>query len=54
MPRQSTRHKYRSRREKNDEAARITRIVATGAAVALLFLFLSDWGGWRTWILSYL
>ena len=42
MPKQSTRHKYRTRREKNKETKRIARILLIGAAVFVLLMLLRN------------
>ena len=40
MPRQSTRHQYKSRREKNAVTARYARLIALGVGLFLLGMLL--------------
>ena len=54
MARQSTRHKYKTRREKNAGVARTTRILLLAAALLTLLLLLKNWreyyDHWRTYL----
>ena len=54
MGRQSTRHRYRSRGEKNREVARTTRLLLIGAALFVLFLLVRNWKKWWAYYGSYL
>ena len=42
MPKQSTRHKYKTRRERNRETNRIVRILLIGGGVFLLLMLIRN------------
>jgi hypothetical protein len=43
MPKQSTRHKYKSRRERNAEVAKKTKIILLFAAIIGVLLIIRSW-----------
>ena len=50
MGRQSTRHRYKTRREKNARAARNAKFIFGGLAVLLVLLLLRNWREyWAYW-----
>ena len=54
MGKQSTRHKYRSRGDKNRETARAGRILLVAAALFGLFLLIRHLIRWWQYYLSYI
>ena len=53
MGKQSTRHKYKTRSEKNREAARAGKLIALGVLVFLLFVIIKNWRGWWAYYKTY-
>jgi hypothetical protein len=53
MGKQSTRHRYRTRKEKNREVARTARIIGIGLLVLLLFLAIRNWDDWWAYYKTY-
>lgn len=49
MPKQSTRHSYKTRRERNAVVARKTKIILLFAGILLILLFLRSWREWWAW-----
>ena len=43
MAKQSTRHTYKSRREKNEETSRVTKILLYGGIVLAVLMVLYKW-----------
>ncbi|NJC27576.1 hypothetical protein [Neolewinella antarctica] len=43
MPKQSTRHKYQTRREKSAERSRVIRILLIGALVFAVLILFRNW-----------
>ena len=43
MAKQSTRHKYRTRREKNKETSRIAKILLWGGVALVVLLLVRNW-----------
>ncbi|WP_157974543.1 hypothetical protein [Lewinella sp. IMCC34183] len=46
MGRQSTRHRYRTRREKNQSVWRAVRIISGMLLVLFIFLLIKNWREW--------
>ncbi|WP_168797637.1 hypothetical protein [Neolewinella litorea] len=53
MGKQSTRHRYRTRREKNQAVARIARILLIGGVVFFLLLLIKNWREWWAYYKTY-
>ncbi len=53
MARQSTRHRYRTRGEKNRSVWRILRFVVGGLVVLFLFLLITNWREWWNYYKFY-
>ena len=54
MGKQSTRHRYRSRGDKNREVGRTVRIILVGAVIFFLILLLMNWREWWAYYKTYL
>lgn len=52
-PRQSTRHKYRTRREKNAATARTVRLVLLGVALVVIVLLVANWRDIYNYLRTY-
>ena len=53
MGKQSTRHKYKTRGEKNREAARAGKLIAEGIAIFLLIVVIKNWRDWWAYYKTY-
>ena len=53
MGRQSTRHRYRTRREKNQSFGRAARIVGIGLLVFFILLLIKNWREWWAYYKTY-
>lgn len=53
MGRQSTRHRYKSRGDKNRAVWRLLRYVAIGALILFLFLAYKNWDDWWRYYRTY-
>ena len=53
MGKQSTRHRYRSRGEKNREVVRVVRIVSWGLLVLFVLLLLKNGREWWVYYRTY-
>lgn len=53
MPKQSTRHRYRSRRERNAQSARYARLIGLGVLLVLLFLLINNWSDLYNYYRTY-
>ena len=53
MGRQSTRHRYRTRREKNLAAGRVARIVGIGLLMFLILLLIKNCREWWAYYKTY-
>lgn len=50
MPKQSTRHTYRTRRERNANVAKKTRIILIFAAILAVLLLIRSWEDIWLWV----
>ena len=53
MGRQSTRHRYRTRQEKNRSAGRVARILGIGLLVFLALMVIKNWREWWAYYKTY-
>ena len=53
MPKQSTRHRYRTRREKNARAARTARLLFWFGLAFLLLLLVKNWREYWAWLKTF-
>ncbi|MGB3799965.1 MAG: hypothetical protein WA952_09120 [Lewinella sp.] len=53
MGRQSTRHRYRTRREKNQSVGRFVRIVGIGLLVFAIMMIIKNWDDWWAYYKTY-
>lgn len=49
MPKQSTRHSYKTRRERNANVARKSKIIFLFTVILLLLLLIRSWREWWAW-----
>ena len=49
MPKQSTRHSYKTRRERNAVVAKKTKIILLFAGILIVLLFIRSWREWWAW-----
>lgn len=53
MPKQSTRHSYKSRRERNAETGKKARIILIFAVILGVLMLLRNWREHYAWIKTY-
>ncbi|MTB52048.1 hypothetical protein [Lewinella sp. W8] len=53
MPRQSTRHKYKSRRERNAETAKKAKLLLLFGGILALLLLIKNWREYYAWLKTY-
>ncbi|WP_157500901.1 hypothetical protein [Lewinella sp. 4G2] len=53
MPKQSTRHKYKSRREKDAERFRIGRILGYGLLIFAILMLIRNWEDYYNYLRTY-
>ncbi|MBB4078798.1 putative membrane protein [Lewinella aquimaris] len=54
MGRQSTRHRYRTRGQKNRQVARAVRFALLGLLIFFIFLVIKNWDKWWAYYKTYL
>ncbi len=53
MAKQSTRHRYRSRREKNERTARTARLLLIFGSIFILLILLKNWRPYWAWLKTF-
>ncbi|OAV43562.1 hypothetical protein A3850_003210 [Lewinella sp. 4G2] len=53
VPKQSTRHKYKSRREKDAERFRIGRILGYGLLIFAILMLIRNWEDYYNYLRTY-
>ncbi len=53
MPKQSTRHSYKSRRERNSETGKKARLILIFAVIIFVLMILRNWREHYAWIKTY-
>ena len=53
MAKQSTRHRYKSRREKNAETARVTKLLLLFGGIFLLLILLKNWRSYWAYLETF-
>jgi hypothetical protein len=49
VSKQSTRHSYKTRRERNAVVAKRTKVILIFAAILAVLLFIRSWESWYNW-----
>ncbi|MEM9526512.1 MAG: hypothetical protein AAGA31_07875 [Bacteroidota bacterium] len=53
MPKQSTRHKYKTRRERNAETAKKAKIILLFVVIIGVLLLIRNWREWYAYFKAY-
>jgi hypothetical protein len=53
VPRQSTRHKYKSRRERNAETAKKAKLLLLFGGILAVLLLIKNWREYYAWLKTY-